>query len=76
MVWRRPLFSSFILTFISKIITKIRKEIRTFSDLPIIVFSASPGNHDRALQLGANDFMPEPFDADEMDSRIKKLIPD
>jgi len=55
---------------------EVLKELRTFMDLPVIVFSASPGNHDSAMQLGANDFMPKPFNADEMVSRIKKLVRD
>ena len=55
---------------------EVLKELRTFTDLPVIVFSASPGSHDSAMQLGANDFMPKPFHAAEMGSRIKKLVRD
>ena len=55
---------------------EVLKELRTFTDLPVIVFSASPGNYDRAMQMGANDFMPKPFHVDEMVSRIKKLVRD
>jgi len=55
---------------------QVLKELRTFTDLPVIVFSASPENHENALQLGANDFMPKPFNADEMVRRIKKLLGD
>ena len=55
---------------------QVLKELRTFTDLPIIAFSASPGNHEMALQLGANDFMSKPFNVDEMFSRIKKLVRD
>jgi two-component system KDP operon response regulator KdpE len=53
---------------------EVLKELRTFSDLPVITFSASPGNYDSAMQLGANDFIPKPFKTDEMVSRIKKLL--
>lgn len=53
---------------------EVLKELRTFTDLPVIAFSASPGNDDRAMQLGANDFMPKPFNADEMVRRIKRLL--
>ena len=55
---------------------EVLKEIRTFSDLPIIAFSASPENYQNALNLGANDFMSKPFNADEMTRRINKLIGD
>ena len=53
---------------------QVLKELRTFTGLPVIVFSASPGNQEKALQLGANDFMPKPFDADELVRRIKKIV--
>lgn len=53
---------------------QVIKELRTFTDMPVIAFSASPGNHANALQLGANDFMPKPFNVDEMIRRIKKII--
>ena len=53
---------------------EVLKELRTFTDLPVVAFSASSGNHHASIQLGANDFMPKPFHADEMVSRIKKLL--
>ena len=53
---------------------EVLKQLRTFTDLPVIAFSASPGNDDRAMQLGANDFIPKPFNADEMVGRIKRLL--
>jgi two-component system KDP operon response regulator KdpE len=53
---------------------EVLKKLRDFTDLPVIAFSASPGNHQGAMSLGANDFMPKPFDADEMARRIKRLI--
>lgn len=55
---------------------QVLKELRTFTDLPIIVFSASPGNHENAMRLGASDFIPKPFKGDEMVNRIKKLLRD
>ena len=55
---------------------QVIKELRTFTDLPVIAFSASPGNHENALQLGANDFMPKPFNVDEMVRRIKNIVSD
>jgi two-component system KDP operon response regulator KdpE len=53
---------------------KILKELRTFSELPVIAFSASPGNQDGAMRLGASDFVHKPFDPDDMAARIKTLI--
>ena len=50
------------------------KELRTFTDLPVIAFSASPGNQDEAIRLGANDFVHKPFDPDDMAGRIKMFL--
>jgi DNA-binding response OmpR family regulator len=50
------------------------KELRTFTDLPVIAFSASPGNQDLALQMGANDFVHKPFNPDDMARRIRALL--
>ncbi len=50
------------------------KQLRTFSDLPVIAFSASPGNQDRALQSGASAFMHKPFDPDEMARKIQSFL--
>ncbi len=52
----------------------VLKELRTFTKLPVIAFSASPGNQDEALRLGANDFMHKPFDPNVMARRIKALL--
>jgi len=50
------------------------KRLRVFTELPVIAFSASPGNQDLAMNAGANDFMHKPFDPDEMTRRIKALL--
>jgi two-component system KDP operon response regulator KdpE len=52
----------------------VLKELRTFTDLPVIAFSASPGNQDPALRAGANDFMHKPFDPNDMVRRIKAFL--
>jgi two-component system KDP operon response regulator KdpE len=53
---------------------EVLKELRSFTDLPVIAFSASPGNQDPALSSGANDFMHKPFDPDDMVRRIRTLL--
>ena len=53
---------------------QVLEKLRTFTQLPVIAFSASPGNHDRAINLGANDFVTKPFDPDEMARRIETIL--
>ena len=52
----------------------VLEKLRTFSELPVIVFSARPENAQKALSLGANDFMAKPLDVDEMVRRIETLL--
>jgi two-component system KDP operon response regulator KdpE len=53
---------------------EVLKKLRDFTQLPVIAFSASPGNYHDAICCGANDFMPKPFQPDEMASRIRALL--
>ncbi len=50
------------------------EKLRTFSEMPVIVFSARPENAQKALDLGANDFLAKPLDFNEMVKRIEKLL--
>ena len=51
----------------------VLRELRTFTRLPVIVFSARPGNSSQAMSLGANDYIAKPFDPDELVRKIRKL---
>ena len=53
---------------------EVLRKLRTSSQLPVIVFSARTENSQKALALGANDFMPKPFDVDEMVRRIQTIL--
>jgi two-component system KDP operon response regulator KdpE len=53
---------------------EVLKKLRDFTQLPVIAFSASPESCHYAMRLGASDFMPKPFQPDEMASRIKALL--
>ncbi len=53
---------------------EVLRKLRDFTQLPVIAFSASPGNYQDAMRLGANDFMAKPFQPDEMVKRIKALL--
>lgn len=55
---------------------EVLKKLRDFTQLPVIAFSASQSNCDEAMRLGANDFMPKPFQLHEMVRRINALLGD
>ena len=52
------------------------KEIRKKYDIPIIISSARSDVNDRivGLQIGADDYLPKPYDPKEMHARIISLI--
>ncbi len=52
---------------------QVLRELRCFTQLPVIAFSASPGSR-HAVEVGANDFLIKPFHPDEMVSRIRGLL--
>ena len=53
---------------------EVLKILREFSIIPVIVFSARPENAAKAIALGANDFMPKPFDVNQMLKKIEQLL--
>jgi two-component system KDP operon response regulator KdpE len=53
---------------------EVLEKLRTFTELPVIIFSASPENRDNAMRLGTNYFMLKPFNLDEMEGRIKAIL--
>ena len=52
----------------------VLKEVRSRTDLPVIVLSARPENGQIARGLGANDFLCKPFDLDDLIIDIQKLL--
>lgn len=53
---------------------EVLRQLRAFSSMPVIAFSATPENHDAALNCGANDFVNKPFYPEQMIGKIKSLI--
>ena len=51
------------------------KQLRTFSSVPVIILSARGTDADRikGLALGADDYLPKPFNPDELVARIEAL---
>jgi DNA-binding response OmpR family regulator len=51
------------------------KELRSFSTVPVIILTAKGADADRikGLHLGADDYLPKPFNPDELVARIEAI---
>lgn len=53
---------------------EVLQKLRSFSSLPVIVFSASNSVRDRVINLGANEFVAKPFAPDDLIKTIEALL--
>jgi two-component system KDP operon response regulator KdpE len=50
------------------------REVRTISDIPIIIMSAGDEGRTRALEVGANDYLKKPFGTSQIFSCVKSNL--
>ena len=55
---------------------EVCRELRKKSQIPIIISSARNSTSDKVmgLQIGADDYLPKPYDPDELYARISSLL--
>jgi two-component system KDP operon response regulator KdpE len=53
---------------------EVLRQLRGFSDLPVIAVSASITNSAKALELGANSFFAKPFRANDIVPKINAFL--
>jgi two-component system response regulator CpxR len=55
---------------------KILRRLRTYSDAPVMLLTGRSEAADRihGLQLGADDYLPKPFDPEELVARIRAIL--
>ena len=54
----------------------VLQQLRRRKDMPVILLTARAQHHDRILGLnaGADDYLPKPFDPDELHARIRAVL--
>jgi DNA-binding response OmpR family regulator len=54
----------------------VLRQLRRRTDVPVILLTARVQHHDRILGLnaGADDYLPKPFDPDELHARIRAVL--
>lgn len=55
-------------------VLRIIRNTEEIKNLPVIVLSASVDGSSIATEMGANDFIPKPFDLEEISIKIKDIL--
>ena len=53
---------------------EVLDKLRTFSQVPVIVFTGRSFIADKALEFGANDYIAKPFDPEELIKKIRNVL--
>lgn len=53
---------------------EVLEQLREFSQVPVIVFTARSFIGDQAMKMGANGFIAKPFRPDELAKKIKETL--
>jgi len=53
---------------------QVLEEIRELSDVPVIMLTVSETSRERAMQLGANEFLLKPFDVRDLLASIRRFL--
>jgi len=53
---------------------EVLQKLRSFSRLPVIAFSANSSLSQKALEMGADDFLDKPFMPDELLRRMEAIL--
>ena len=67
------LLMMYICMLLLKINTYITVHVKT-KNIPVILISAFPNSKDVLIRAGANDFIPKPFDINDLLSRVEKQL--
>jgi DNA-binding response OmpR family regulator len=53
---------------------EVLDQVREFSNVPVIIFTANPKIVEIAAQIGANECIPKPCDPDWLTEKIKEIV--
>ena len=53
---------------------EVLERVRTFSSIPIIVFTARPEGIEKAMRLGANGSLTKPFNPDQLVEKVRLIL--
>jgi len=54
--------------------TAVLESVRSFSEVPVIVFTGRPDIAQIALKIGANDYIAKPFNPDVLVEKIRAIL--